>query len=76
MIEAGERILPSIDETLASKAAKRLAQIGVEVLTEAKVEQVDAQGVVVSGQRIESAKDCDLIGGRYIPHERGVREGP
>jgi NADH dehydrogenase len=55
LIEAGKRILPSFDEKLASKAAKRLAQIGVEVLTEAKVEQVDAQGVVVSGQRIESA---------------------
>jgi NADH:ubiquinone reductase (H+-translocating) len=55
LVEAGKRILPSFDETLASKAAKRLAWLGVEVLTEAKVEQVDAQGVVVSGQRIESA---------------------
>jgi NADH dehydrogenase len=55
LIEAGNRILPSFDETLASEAAKRLARLGVEVLTEAKVEQVDAQGVVVSGQRIECA---------------------
>jgi NADH dehydrogenase len=55
LIEAGKRILPTFDETLASKAAKRFARIGVEVLTEAKVEHIDAQGVVVSGQRIESA---------------------
>src|SRR5882757_6315418 len=54
LVEAGKRILPSFDETLAGKAAKRLAQIGVEILTEAKVEHIDAQGVVVSGQRIES----------------------
>jgi NADH dehydrogenase len=55
LIEAGKRILPSFDETLASAATKRLARLGVEVLTEAKVEQVDAQGVIVSGQRFESA---------------------
>jgi NADH dehydrogenase len=55
LIEAGKRILPSFGETLSSQAAKRLARLGVEVLTEAKVEQVDAQGVVVTGQRIESA---------------------
>jgi len=40
---------------LAGAAAKRLARLGVEVLTETKVEQVDAHGVVISGQRIESA---------------------
>ena len=55
LIEGGKRILPSFDETLAGKAAKRLAQLGVEVSTGAMVEQIDAQGVVVSGQRIESA---------------------
>jgi len=55
LIEAGKRILPSFDETLARGAAKRLARLGVEVLTESKVEQIDAHGVVVSGQRIESA---------------------
>jgi NADH dehydrogenase len=34
---------------------RRLARLGVEVVTEAKVVQVDAQGVAVSGQRIESS---------------------
>jgi NADH dehydrogenase len=55
LIEAGKRILPSFDETLAGKAARRLAQLGVEVMTQTKVEAIDAQGVVVTGQRIESA---------------------
>jgi NADH dehydrogenase len=55
LVEAGQRILPTFDEALAGKAARRLAEIGVKVLTESKVEQIDAQGAVVSGQRIESA---------------------
>jgi NADH dehydrogenase len=55
LIEAGKRILPSFDERLASAAAQRLARLGVEVLTETKVEQIDAHGVIISGQRIESA---------------------
>lgn len=55
LVEAGKRILPSFDERLAAKAAKQLARLGVEVLTESKVEQIDALGAVVSGQRIESA---------------------
>jgi NADH:ubiquinone reductase (H+-translocating) len=55
LIEAGKRILPSFDERLAGKAARQLARLGVEVLTNSKVDQVDAQGVVAGGQRIDSA---------------------
>jgi NADH dehydrogenase len=55
LVEAGKRILPTFDEALSRKAAKRLARLGVEVLTEARVEQIDAQGVIVGGKRIESA---------------------
>jgi NADH dehydrogenase len=55
LVEAGKRILPSFDERLACKAAKQLARLGVEVMTESMVEQIDAQGALVSGQRIESA---------------------
>jgi len=55
LVEAGKRILPNFNERLAGNAAKQLARLGVDVLTESKVEQIDAQGAVVSGQRIESA---------------------
>ena len=55
LVEAGKRILPTFDEALSRKAAKRLARLGVEVLTEARVEQIDAQGAIVGGKRIESA---------------------
>jgi len=55
LVEAGKRILPSFDEALAGRAAKRLAELGVQVMTETKVERIDAQGVVVGGQEIASA---------------------
>jgi len=55
LVEAGPRILPTFAESLSKKAAKRLEQIGVEVLTGAKVEHVDDKGVMVAGKRIESA---------------------
>lgn len=55
LVEAGKRILPSFDATLAMQAAKQLARLGVEVMTDAKVETIDAQGAVISGERIESS---------------------
>ena len=55
LIEAGNRVLPTFREALAGKAARQLARLGVEVLTSSKVEQVEARGVVVGGQRIPSA---------------------
>ena len=55
LLEGGSRILPSYAESLSKKAARRLEKLGVTVMTEAKVEHVDEQGVIVAGKRIESA---------------------
>jgi NADH dehydrogenase len=55
LIEGGKRILASYDESLSKKAAKRLEKLGVTVMTGARVEHVDEQGVIVAGKRIESA---------------------
>ena len=55
LIEGGQRILPSYAESLSEKVAKRLDKIGVTVMTGIRVEQVDEQGVIVAGKRIESA---------------------
>jgi NADH dehydrogenase len=52
LFEAGPRILTAFPEELAEKSRRRLEQIGVEVQTGAAVERVDAEGVVVRGQRI------------------------
>ena len=55
LLEGGKRVLPSFAETLANKAAARLAKLGVKVVTGAMVEHIDERGVTVGGKRIESA---------------------
>jgi NADH dehydrogenase len=55
LIEGGKRILPSFNEKLAIKAARRLEKLGVNILTGVKVENVDASGVLADGKAIPSA---------------------
>jgi NADH:ubiquinone reductase (H+-translocating) len=55
LLDGGARVLPTFAESLSRKAAKRLAKLGVEVLTGVKVEKVDDQGVFAAGVRIPSA---------------------
>ena len=54
LIEAGPRILATFAETLSQQAQKQLETMGVEVRTNTRVEQIDAQGVVAAGARIPS----------------------
>jgi NADH:ubiquinone reductase (H+-translocating) len=54
LVEGGPRVLPSFAEELSQKAADRLRRGGVEIRTGKQVELVDAQGVVVGGERIRS----------------------
>jgi NADH:ubiquinone reductase (H+-translocating) len=54
LLEGGKRVLPSFAESSSKKAAKRLAKLGVKVVTGAMVEHIDDQGVIVGGKRIES----------------------
>jgi NADH dehydrogenase len=54
LVQGGSRILPTFDEKLSQKATKKLESVGVEVRTGARVELVDADGVVVGGERIPS----------------------
>jgi NADH:ubiquinone reductase (H+-translocating) len=54
LLEGTGRVLPTFHETLAKKAAHRLEAVGVQVRTGVMVERVDALGVVVAGERIES----------------------
>jgi NADH dehydrogenase len=55
LLDAGKRVLPTYAESLSRRVTQRLTKLGVEVLTDAKVETVDAQGVVAGGNRIPSA---------------------
>ena len=54
LVQSGSRILPSFHEDLAKAAHRHLEEMGVEIRTGAKVTQVDAQGVIVNGERIPS----------------------
>jgi NADH dehydrogenase len=52
LYEAAPRILPTFPEALSAKAQKHLESLGVEVFTNTRVTNVDADGIVVGGQRI------------------------
>lgn len=54
LVQAAPRILPSFSEEMSERAKRSLAQLGVEVRVNATVEHIDALGVMVSGERIES----------------------
>jgi NADH dehydrogenase len=55
LLDGGTRVLPTFAESLSKKVAKRLSNLGVEVLTGVKVEKIDDQGVIAGGERIPSA---------------------
>jgi NADH dehydrogenase len=54
LVDAGPRILATFPEELSRRAQLELERKGVEVHTHAKVEMVDAEGVIVNGERIYS----------------------
>jgi NADH dehydrogenase len=55
LCEAGPRLLAAFPPRLSDYTARALASLGVEVRLGAAVEHIDARGVSVAGQRIESA---------------------
>jgi NADH dehydrogenase FAD-containing subunit len=67
LVEGAPRILASFSESLAQRAHARLASRGVEIRTGVRVEKVDADGVIVAGQRIAS---------RLVLWTAGVKPSP
>ena len=55
LLDGAKRVLPTFSESSSEKAAKRLARLGVKVITSAMVEHIDDRGVLVGGKRIESS---------------------
>jgi NADH dehydrogenase len=55
LCEAGPRLLPAFPEDLSDYTARALRGLGVTVRLGAAVENIDASGVTVLGERIESA---------------------
>jgi NADH dehydrogenase/putative oxidoreductase len=52
LVQAGPRILPTFPEHLSERAHASLRKLGVEILTDSRVEHIDAAGVRVSGKPI------------------------
>jgi len=52
LVQSAPRLLPAFPDKLARIAQRSLEQLGVEVLLGSRVENIDAEGVVVSGKRI------------------------
>src|SRR5262245_26403865 len=55
LLDGAKRVLSSFAEPLSRRVTRRLAKLGVTVLTGVKVETVDEQGVIAGGSRIPSA---------------------
>jgi NADH dehydrogenase FAD-containing subunit len=54
LVDAGRRVLQQFSEDLSAAAKRRLEKLGVEVRLGHTVDQIDADGVVVAGERIVS----------------------
>jgi NADH:ubiquinone reductase (H+-translocating) len=54
LVDMAPRILGTFSENLAKAAKQRLEKLGVEVRLGHSVDQIDAEGVVVGGERIQS----------------------
>ncbi|MBL8416299.1 MAG: FAD-dependent oxidoreductase [Propionivibrio sp.] len=54
LVQSAPRLLPSFPESLSEVSAQSLRTLGVEVMTKSRVEMIDAEGALVSGQRIGS----------------------
>jgi NADH dehydrogenase FAD-containing subunit len=67
LVEAGPRILAPFAESLAAAATVKLRKLGVEVRTGARVEKVDAEGVIVQGERIRTSNVFWAAGVRGSP---------
>jgi len=52
LVQSGPRVLPAFPDELSERSARALAALGVEVMTNSRVEQVDAWGVAIGGVRI------------------------
>jgi NADH dehydrogenase len=54
LADMASRVLPPFSESLSKAAKQRLEKLGVEVLLGHSVDQIDADGIVVAGERVAS----------------------
>ncbi len=71
LVEAGQRILATYSESLSPKAARALGKLGVEVMTEAMVIDVRADGITVRRNEAD-----ELIPVKTVLWAAGVQASP
>jgi NADH:ubiquinone reductase (H+-translocating) len=54
LLDAGKRVLPTYAESISRRVTRHLEKLGVKVLTEVKVENVDEKGVTAGNIKIPS----------------------
>jgi len=52
LVQSAARVLPTFDVRLSMRAQRALERLGVEVMVGSRVENIDAHGVIVGGNRI------------------------
>ncbi|HZC17662.1 MAG TPA: FAD-dependent oxidoreductase [Caulobacteraceae bacterium] len=54
LIQAGPRVLPAFPESLSARAQRSLEHLGVEVLVDNLVQDIDARGVTIDGRLLRA----------------------
>lgn len=67
LVEAGPRILHTLTEKLSANAMATLQKMGVEVMAGSRVEDVDADGVMIDGKRIAAKTVVWAAGAKASP---------
>ncbi len=67
LIEAGPRLLSGFPDRLGDYAKDQLERMGVEVLMNSPIEEIDAEGVVAKGARIDASNVIWCAGVRATP---------
>ena len=76
LVQSAPRVLPAMPERLSIKAMTALQRLGVDVRVGCRVEEIDDQGVLVQGVRIEASTVIWAAGvaasaaGRWVGAER------
>ena len=78
LIEADSKVLGAFPEKLGTYAQRALMRLGIQVMLNTKVEQIDENGVVAGGQRIATKNVIWGAGVKATPVAAwlGIRSGP
>jgi NADH dehydrogenase len=78
LIEAGSKVLGAFPEKLGTYAHRMLTRLGVQVLLDTKIDQIDESGVVAGGRRIATRAVICGAGVKATPVAawHGMRPGP